>query len=190
MTFGILFVCYANLCRSPMAELLARRAFDDAFGADGATVTTASAGVRGFDGSAMHGNAAEVLTECGVDPVGFVSRTVSPAILLNADLVLAATREQRTACLNLEPGAVRRAFTLRQFARFAAAIPPVRSGTVADRMRLLVDEVNVTRHRSVADTGDADDLPDPVSQPIEAFRECAEDVWGSLRTVVAAISPT
>jgi low molecular weight protein-tyrosine phosphatase len=193
LTFGILFVCHANLCRSPLAERLARRAFDDAFGPAGSAIATASAGIRGYDGAPMHRNSAQVLAECGVDAAGFVSRTVSPAILMQADLVLAAGGEQRTACLTMEPGAVRRAFTLRQFARFAAAVPPsdrmMPPGSAPpDRLRLLLDEVNLSRHQARAVPDSEDDLPDPVGQPIEAFRTCAEDVWRSLRTVVAAIT--
>jgi protein-tyrosine phosphatase len=187
LTFGILFVCHANLCRSPLAELLARRAFDDAFGPAGATIKTVSAGVRGYDGSPMHRNSAAVLAECGVDAGAFVSRTLTPTLLTRADLVLAAAGEQRTACITMEPGAVRRVFTLRQFARFVAAARPVREAPPAERMRLLVDEVNVSRHRAPAVPEDEDDLPDPVSRPIEEFRVCAEDVWRSLRTVVTAI---
>ncbi|MFI5494880.1 low molecular weight phosphatase family protein [Actinoplanes sp. NPDC051859] len=184
----MLFVCHANLCRSPLAERLARRAFDDAFGPAAAAVVTASAGTRAYDGSPMHRGSSDVLGECGVDASGFVSRTVTAGILRDADLVLTATREQRSACLAVEPGAVRRTFTVRQFARFAAVVPPITAGSPAERMHRLVAEVNDHRHLVPAAPGDADDLPDPVNQPIEAFRVCAEDVWGSLRAVVGVIT--
>ncbi|WP_106131202.1 low molecular weight phosphatase family protein [Pseudosporangium ferrugineum] len=184
----MLFVCHANLCRSPLAERLARRAFDDAFGPEAAAIVTASAGTRAYDGSGMHRGSAEVLAECGVDAGGFVSRTVTAAILRDADLVLTAEGDQRAACLTLAPGAVRKAFTLRQFARFAAAVPPVTSGPAAARMHRLVAEVNATRHLAPPVPAGQDDLPDPVNQPIEAFRACAEDVWASLRSVVGAIT--
>lgn len=186
--FRMLFVCHANLCRSPLAERLARRAFDDAFGPEAAAIVTASAGTRAYDGSPMHRGSAEVLAECGVDASDFVSRTVSPAILRESDLVLTATADQRSACLMLEPGAIRRTFTLRQFARFAAVAPPIWEGSVPDRMRRLVDEVNTGRHRVPRVPAEEDDLPDPVNQPIEAFRICAEDVWQSLRGVVGVIT--
>jgi protein-tyrosine phosphatase len=113
---------------------------------------------------------------------------VTPAILVDADLVLTATREQRSACVTLAPGAVRRTFTLRQFARLAAAAPAQRTGPVPQRLSGLVDGVNATRHTVPAVPGDDDDLPDPVGRPIEAFRVCAEDVWRSLRAVVTAVS--
>ncbi|MFG1608593.1 low molecular weight phosphatase family protein [Actinoplanes sp. NPDC049265] len=174
-------MCHANLCRSPMAERLARRAFDDAFGAAGREVVTTSAGIRGFDGGPMHRFTADVLSECGADSRDFTSRTVDSKLLMDADLVLTATREQRTACLTLEPGAVRRAFTLKQFARFAA---PLKS----DGLGLLVDEVNLTRHRAPTVPDDHEDLADPMGRPIEAFRACAEDIWRCLRTVINAVT--
>jgi protein-tyrosine phosphatase len=179
VTFRVLFVCHANLCRSPMAERLARRAFDDALGIN--DIATASAGMRAFDGEPMHPKTAEVLAECGVDAGDFASRTVDPGILRESDLVLTATVEQRTSCLALEPTAARRTFTLRQFARFAEAAGP---GKRQD-MRHLVETVNATRHRAPAGE---DNLADPMGQPIGAFRACAEEIWGSLRVMIGAIT--
>ncbi|MCA2213279.1 arsenate-mycothiol transferase ArsC [Jidongwangia harbinensis] len=187
--FRILFVCHANLCRSPLAERLARRAFDDAFGpAAAASVAVSSAGTRAYPGSPMHPGSAEVLGECGIESGGFVTRTVDVGVLADADLVLTAAREQRAACVTLAPGAVRRTFTLRQFARLAVAVPAALPGTVPQRLHGLVDGINAVRHTVPAVPGDEDDLPDPVNQPIEAFRVCAEDVWRSLSTVVGVIA--
>ncbi|WP_285690741.1 low molecular weight phosphatase family protein [Actinoplanes sp. NBRC 103695] len=162
-----------------MAERLARRAFDEAFGP--ADITVASAGMRAFDGEPMHENSARVLAECGVTSDRFVSRTVKASTLRDADLVLTADRDQRAACLALEPSAVRRAFTLRQFARFAERAS--QDGAEGEGMHRLLSAVNATRH--TAPPGE-DDLADPVGQPIEAFRTCAADIWSALRTIVAA----
>src|SRR4051812_10333683 len=96
--FQILFVCHANLCRSPMAELMARRAFDETFGVLGSVVLTTSAGTNAFEGSGMHQGSATVLTRSGINPDGFVSRMVDSSVLAEADLVLAAAREHRAAC--------------------------------------------------------------------------------------------
>jgi protein-tyrosine phosphatase len=188
--FEILFVCHANLCRSPLAERLARRAFDDAFGAAASGVLVSSAGTHAYGGSPMHQDSASVLAECGIDPGGFVSRTVNASVLMSADLVLAAGRDQRAASVTLAPGAVRRAFTLRQFARLAAAVPAAAAltGTVPARLRALVEQVNANRHLVPTVPADMDDLPDPVNQPIEAFRECAQEIWKSVSTVVGVIS--
>jgi protein-tyrosine phosphatase len=188
--FEILFVCRANLCRSPLAERLARRAFDDAFGADAAGVVVSSAGTHAYGGSPMHRGSASVLVECGIDAGGFFSRTVNASVLGTADLVLAAGRDQRAACVTLAPGAVRRAFTLRQFARLVGAVPAAGAftGTVPARLRDLVEHVSANRHLVPAVAAEADDLPDPVSQPIEVFRDCARDIWKSVSAVVGVIS--
>ena len=183
--FDILFVCYANLCRSPLAERLARRAFDDAFGSAAAGIGIASAGTRASPGSPMHHGSAEVLAECGVDEGGFRSRPITAELLTGSDLVLTATGEQRSVCLTLAPAAMRKVFTLRQFARFSGSVPAVHGRTAPERLRTLVAQVNATRHQADPVPGDDDDLRDPVNQPIEAFRVCAEDIWRSLRAVIA-----
>jgi protein-tyrosine phosphatase len=183
-----LFVCHANLCRSPLAERLTRHAFEEAFGAG--EVFISSAGTHAYEGSAMHPGSAAVLSERGVEAAGFTTRTLNAAIVATADLVLTAEREQRAACVKLAPGAVRRAFTVRQFARLAGAVPPAaeRPATVPGRLHSLVEQVNAKRHLVSAAAPGADDLADPVGQPIEAFRECAREVWRSAGVIVGIIA--
>ena len=183
-------MCHANLCRSPLAERLARRAFDDAFGAAAVGVIISSAGTHAYDGSPMHSGSAAVLAECGIDAGGFFSRTVNVSVLADADLVLTAERNQRAACVTLAPATIGRTFALRQFARLAAASAGSRctSATVPGRLRELVDVVNAGRHLVPTVSADLDDLPDPVDQPIEAFRECAREIWRSVSTIVGVIA--
>ena len=189
--FEILFVCHANLCRSPMAERLARQAFQDAFGPAAAGVVVSSAGTHAYAGSPMHSGSAAVLAEGGIEAGGFSSRTVNSSILLGVDLVLAAGREQRAACVTLAPATVRRTFTLRQFTRLAAAASVSGGGSsVVGRLQGLVDGVNAARHLVPVVSAESDDLPDPVNRPVEAFRDCAEEIWRSLRTIVGVIGAT
>ena len=190
--FEIVFVCHANLCRSPLAELLARRELDDAFGADAANAVVSSAGTHAFAGTPMHQGSAQVLGEYGIDATGFTSRPLSPAILHTAGLVLAAGRDQRAACVSMVPGSVRRAFTLRQFTRYVQAVPRderLTTGPAADRLLALVDKVSSVRHLVQPVPAHEDDLPDPVRQPIEAFRACADELRRTMRTIVGVIAP-
>jgi protein-tyrosine phosphatase len=190
--FEIVFVCHANLCRSPMAEGLARRALDDAFGPTASTTVVSSAGTHAFAGSPMHQGSAQVLGECGIDATGFASRPLNSTILSNAGLVLTAAREQRAACVTMAPAANRRTFTLRQFIRYVEAVPHddgLTTGTASDRLRALVEKVNSIRHLVQPVSATDDDLPDPVRQPVEAFRVCADELQRSLRTVVGVIAP-
>ncbi len=64
----VLFICTANICRSPMAMgLLRQRLRQD--GLDG-EVEVASAGVYGLDGSPASQPGVEVLAERGIDIAG------------------------------------------------------------------------------------------------------------------------
>jgi protein-tyrosine phosphatase len=177
--FEILFVCHANLCRSPLAERLARRA-------SGPGVGISSAGTHAYAGSEMHPGSAAVLAERGVNAGGFSSRTVTGVLLERADLVLAADRGQRAHCVSLAPATLRRTFTLRQFARLAEAVPP---GESTGDMPALLANVQANRHLAPVAPPDDDDLKDPVGRPIEEFRACADEIersWNAILRVIAA----
>lgn len=193
-SFGILFVCFANQCRSPMAERLAGKAFTDRFGVDGARVEMSSAGTDAYDGVAMHPGSMRVLDELGVPGDGFASRVLTPRLIADADLVLTATRQQRSVCVTLEPAALRYAFTLRQFSRMAAALGPVppaaREQPPDGRMRALVEQVVAGRSRLQPAAPADDDLADPVGRPAAAFRACAVEIRRTLDAVLEVIDPS
>ncbi|HEX2892862.1 MAG TPA: hypothetical protein VHO29_02545 [Marmoricola sp.] len=108
--FRVLFVCIGNVCRSPMGErLLAARLPADRF-------EVASAGVGALVGSAMSEHAAAELRSYGGDPEGFCARQLSADIVEHSDLVLTATRDVRSQVLAEVPTALRRAFTILEFA--------------------------------------------------------------------------
>ncbi|PWU58099.1 low molecular weight phosphatase family protein, partial [Micromonospora globispora] len=100
MADRLLFVCRANMCRSPMAEYLARRLFADW------PVTVASAGTDAVEGALMHPYASRVVALTGADPRAFRTRRLGPDDLTGAALVLTATRRQRSRCAALASGAL------------------------------------------------------------------------------------
>jgi protein-tyrosine phosphatase len=86
---------------------------------------------------------------------------------------------------------VRRTFTLRQFERMVTAVGGSFTGTdgpLPKRLATLVEHVNAGRHLVSPVSGDADDLPDPIGKPIDAFRACAQEIWQSLGSVVTVIA--
>lgn len=185
----LLFVCHANICRSPMAERLARLVLTDHLApAAGSTVRTASAGTHARAGAPMHPSAAQVLRELGADPSDFSSRLVSADLLANASLVLTATREQRAFCVRLAPVAVRRTFTIRQFGRLSAALDATTVGTApAGRVAALLERIAVTRGAFQPVRPDEDDLADPVNGTEEDVRACARQIQLSLHPALALI---
>ena len=146
-TLHVLAVCVGNVCRSPFIErLLAARAQSA-----GLDMTASSAGVGAVVGSGVHPAQAEELLARGVDPGGFAARQLTPEHLDAADLVLTATRDIRTAALQVNPRALRKTFTLLELAAIAEAkVVPV-GGPLTDwvaqaaqaRPRVIVQEYDV-----------------------------------------------
>jgi len=81
----VLFVCTANICRSPVAEGLLRHMFAER----GMTAwTTSSAGTWAEDGYSAARNSMAVAAERGVDLARHRSRIVTAELMSQSDLVL------------------------------------------------------------------------------------------------------
>lgn len=104
--FSVLVVCSGNICRSPMAEHMLRRAFADAGLSAGVTVS--SAGTGGWHvGAPASSGTVRILAEAGY-PSEHAARQVTRQMLDDTDLVLAADRGHLTelAELGAHPGTV------------------------------------------------------------------------------------
>ncbi|WP_322754963.1 protein tyrosine phosphatase [Frankia sp. Cas3] len=193
----VLVVCTGNLCRSPMTEYLAVAALRANLGTEVHSVTVSSAGTHARNGMPMHRHAAAVLAERGIDPAGFAARRLDGTMVSDACLVLCAGREHRSFVVAMAPKAVRRTFTLREFARLTAGIAsagiPAHTGQAnpcpAEVIR--ADGVRTWRDALVAHAADHrglrrperpsdDDIADPIGASIEAFRSCAEQISAAL----------
>jgi protein-tyrosine-phosphatase len=85
---NILFVCSGNTCRSPLAEVLARRIAERRGLAD---VKITSAGTNAWDNAPASDEALLVGMERQVDLTGHRSRKLTPAIVSEADLIFVMT---------------------------------------------------------------------------------------------------
>jgi protein-tyrosine-phosphatase len=81
----ILFLCTGNICRSPMAESLARKLLDEKGRAD---IEVSSAGTAAAVGSPASEGAYLVGMEKGLDLSAHTARQVTEALIEDADLVL------------------------------------------------------------------------------------------------------
>lgn len=86
----ILFVCTANVCRSPMAAMIFNALAEDR----GLPFRAESAGVRALRDEPITENGRAVLEELGVYTEGHRARQISRAILDEADIVLAMSPGQ------------------------------------------------------------------------------------------------
>jgi protein-tyrosine phosphatase len=96
----LLFVCTANICRSPMAEFLMK----DKLAKLGSLAENpandwrvGSAGTWGMDGSDMAEGVRAVLEEMGIKPGRHFARTVTAEMLNAFDLILTMERGQKEA---------------------------------------------------------------------------------------------
>ena len=85
----ILFVCTGNTCRSPMAEVLLRRALEEAK-VDGVTVS--SAGTGAFGGEPASEGSYLVALEQGLDLAAHRARPVTRELVAENDLILTMSR--------------------------------------------------------------------------------------------------
>ena len=169
--FRVLFVCVGNVCRSPVGErLLAARLPADRF-------EVASAGVGAMVGYAMSEHAAEELRSYGGDPTGFAARQLAPDMVEGADLVLTATRELRSRVLADAPTALRRPFTILEF---AALVDRAEGSTP----RELVSWAGA--HRSVVGSVEQD-VPDPYRRGQEAHARAAAAIDAAVQQIATGL---
>jgi protein-tyrosine-phosphatase len=104
----VLFVCFGNICRSPLAEAIARQLADER----GVLATFGSAGVGALDDGCATPEAEQVAAEHGLSLAAFGSRRLDSEILGHADLVLTMTADQLERVRSL---GARRAHLLTEF---------------------------------------------------------------------------
>ena len=166
----ILLVCTANICRSPVMELLLRERLDPT------RFEVASAGVRGWQDAPIDSMVRLELLRLGVESRDFRSRPLQAGHVAAADLVLTATREHRGQVLELDPGALRKTFTLLEFAGLVA-------DEEADSLATLV--ADASRRRSTGPT--TVDVPDPFMRAPAVHRRTADLIDAATREVAAAL---
>ncbi|MBE7189341.1 hypothetical protein [Jatrophihabitans endophyticus] len=184
MPFSVLFVCTGNICRSPMGErLFAARTH----GYDRAEIIATSAGTNGLTGYPMDLPSASVLREFGGDPEGHSARRVETADL-DADLVLTATRDHRSALLRIAPLAFRRTFTMREFGRLGSGLAEPADPPDEDGLRARVREVAAQRGFAVPPDDPAlDDIGDPYGGSMELTRLAGRQVDDAVDAAIRAL---
>lgn len=108
MAFEILVVCTGNICRSPIAAQLLAAGLGDAH--------VHSAGVASVVGSDIASGMLEAIERAGVAVVPHAARQVTEPMIAHSDLVLTMDTDQRSWLLGRVPMALKRAYTLREFA--------------------------------------------------------------------------
>jgi sulfate adenylyltransferase len=172
--FQVLFVCTANICRSPFLELYARQRLGSP------AVAFSSAGTHGFvDQPISDEMGVEAKTNWGLEVSAFRSRRLTDELVDEADLVLTAERRHRQFILDDHAPAFRKVLTLGQAVRVAAVATPSE-----DREGLLGE---LARHRGLAEA--SDDIADPYHQGAAAQATAAEQMSAMLDALRSLLDP-
>jgi low molecular weight protein-tyrosine phosphatase len=178
--FGVLVVCTGNICRSPAAEAHLAR------GLAGTDVEVASAGLHACAGEPMAPQMARLL-DVPLPPGP--ARQLHAPMVAGTGLVLAMTRDQRRAVVTLVPGAVRRTFTVREFADLAEL---ARAGGAlpvgASPGQVLAAVVSAApRLRHLRPVGAPDDVEDPYGRSDAVFAQVAGELREVVQRLLAAV---
>lgn len=191
-TFTILTVCTGNIARSPLAAQLLRFESNDL-----PSIRVHSAGTGALVGAPMMPQSKAIATRLGVPATEeHVARQITERHVLEADLVLAMSREHRRSSVELTPRALRKAFTVREFARLANELPPgalavsepMLTDDVGDRLRAAVEAVASMRGAlPPLDDPRDDDVIDPYRQSDAVYEQSAAQLTPAVRAVSALL---
>jgi len=184
--FTLLVVCTGNICRSPAIERLFRSAFTGGSGID-----VHSAGTGALVGEPIQPPMARLLDRHGVDAGGFAARALAEPMVTGADLVLTATRAHRADVVEQVPAAVRRTFTVREFARLSAEVDPAEldaaAGPEARPAERLAALVPLASRRRVQVPAELDDIVDPYRRSDDVYQESFDQLMDAVRTIAQLV---
>ncbi|MDR1117854.1 MAG: hypothetical protein LBL01_00960 [Bifidobacteriaceae bacterium] len=169
--FSVLVVCRGNISRSPAGEHLLRAALDSRF-----DVRSAGIGAIMVAGQGVDRITGALLGKRGIDSSRHVSRQLDLQTIDASELILTMSLDQRSWVGRESPLAVRRAFTLREFARLAVAVRGQHPQSVSDMVR----RAAASRAVYQVAPGGTDQIADPnggvIDDYVRAFQEVDQAV--------------
>lgn len=175
MSRSLLFVCTANMLRSPSAELLAR-----ARGAEAAGWRVSSSGTQALAGRHIDEDAGRALQAYGISPFEHRARQTTPQLLREADLVVTFEIRHRQWVLEQEPSLAGRVLTIRRVVSLLVAKP--RRADPLDHLRW-----------DAHPYGPTDEFADPVGSGLDTIVRTVAEIdrlLGVLLPSIGAVPPS
>jgi len=163
----VLFVCTANICRSPSMQLLATSMTRSD------ELQATSAGTHGFVDHPVDEVVNAALPQESRDE-GFCSRRLTKEMLEDADLVVTAEASHRSFVLEEHPAIFRKVFTLGQLAAAVAKADPELHGEE------LLTQIGTQRGSAESEL----DVADPYRRGPEAAQVAVQQIEELLRGVL------
>lgn len=137
---SILFVCSANQCRSPMAQVLFEAFLAEKGEREAWRVE--SAGVWAYDGSPATANAQKAMAERGLDLSRHLSQPASSTLLKQFDLTLVMEQEHKKVLQDQNPQLADRFYLMREIADQEGDFDDPVGGSL-ERYRAAADELGM-----------------------------------------------
>lgn len=183
--FHILMVCTGNICRSPLAEQLLIQRVSEFPG-----ISVSSAGTHALENHPTPAHGQKIARDLGAEQVELHrGRSLSKEILAEADLILTMSREQRRLVTTLDPKALKRVFTLREFTRLAekaldgelATEISRCAGVPHERLQAAIQAVTYARSLSPPPVNPIDeDIVDPYRRSLENYQHSARQILSAV----------
>ena len=166
---SILIVCSGNICRSPIAEALLRRAIERR--GDVEVPTIGSAGTIAMEGASATREAVAAARELGLDITRHAARRLTDPMIAGTNLLLCMAAEHREEIEDRVPNARDRTFTLKELTRLLERDPtPPGTGRVARAARARDDGALTEIDRF------DEDVIDPLGMPLETYLAVAHEI--------------
>lgn len=127
---SVLFVCSANMCRSPMAEALFNKVLQQQ--ATDVDWDVSSAGVWAFDGNRASEGSVKALRQKGIDLSKHRARGINHEMIRDSDLILVMERNHKEALQAAFPRFANRIYLLSEMVGMNHDILDPIGGTPAD----------------------------------------------------------
>lgn len=193
-TTHVLVVCTANICRSPLGEVVLRTHAQHLLGPGVGAVRIHSAGVNARSGDPAADGSVRCAEAWDVDLGDHRSTPIDAAMVQRTDLVLTMSTRQRGVVLDEVPDAGGRVFTWLEMVRLLADADVPAATTVGERVRAATATAHQRRPR-VATPRRGDTVKDPYGKAFEHYVRTADllaeggDVLGPALFTVDAPPP-
>jgi protein-tyrosine phosphatase len=179
---SVLFVCTANIVRSPIAAALLTMQLQDA----GVDVVVESAGLR--EAAPLMDDAAVLaLEDHGVDLRSHRSRRLSREMVSPATLILGLEREHVREAVLLDPSVWPRTFTLKEIVRRGEATGARQHG---ESIEDWVARAHAGRARhDLLGADPIDDVADPFGGPLGGYEDAADEIDNLVARLVRLVWP-
>lgn len=187
----ILFVCTGNICRSPMAEGIARAWIENSRPGLSDSIELSSAGVSGLDGRQATQEAIAAMRRRGIDISSHRARSLGRNMVGESDLLLVMEESQLLLVERLQAQPTTPAFLLLELALTAkkaleeGVLPAGAPYTSLERLVELASGPGEPR-AARPESGPLE-VFDPVGMPLEVYIRCASLMDEPVTDILEAI---